>query len=170
MENPYSAYSANYTTPAPSTPAASIPCPNCQPQTNGFVSLPQLSGAFQNPFPVVGAEQLQINQAPMVTGSGAPSTSSGLQIPNDQQMLQPITDLNQPYPITAESLQYLNGFMRTQIGRKVRVEFLIGTNTTTDRIGILIGVGANYILLNEIETDDILACDFYNIKFIRFYY
>ncbi len=170
MENPYSAYSANYAAPSPSTPAASIPCPNCQPQTNGFVSLPQLSGAFQNQFPVVGAEQLQLNQAPMVTGSGAPAASSGLQVPNNQQMLQPITDLNQPYPITAESLQYLNGFMRTQIGRKVRVEFLIGTNTTTDRIGILVGVGANYILLNEIETDDILACDFYNIKFIRFYY
>ncbi len=170
MENPYAAYSANYTSPSPSTPASSLPCPSCQTQTNGFVSLPQLSGAFQNPPPIVGAEQIRLNQTPMVTGSGAPATSSGLQVPTDPQMLQPITDLNQPYPITGESLQYLNGFMRTQIGRKVRVEFLIGTNTTTDRIGILVGVGANYILINEFETDDILACDFYNIKFVRFYY
>ena len=46
----------------------------------------------------------------------------------------------------------------------------MGTNTLTDRTGILVGVGANYILLNEVETDDLLACDFYNIKFIRFYY
>ena len=87
-----------------------------------------------------------------------------------QQLAQPITDMNQPMPITVESLQYLNGFLRTQIGRKVRVEFLIGANTLNDRIGTLVGVGANYILLNEIDTDDILACDFYNIKFIRFYY
>ena len=72
MENPYSAYSANYAAPSPSTPAASIPCPNCQPQTNGFVSLPQLSGAFQNQFPVVGAEQLQLCLVPGgVRGLGA---------------------------------------------------------------------------------------------------
>ena len=72
--------------------------------------------------------------------------------------------------VNQESLQYLNGFLRTQIGKKVKVEFLVGTNTMTDRMGILVGVGANYILLNESETDDLLACDFYNIKFIRFYY
>jgi outer membrane biosynthesis protein TonB len=82
----------------------------------------------------------------------------------------PITDLNQPAPMTVESLQYLNGFLRTQIGRRVQVQFLIGTNTVTDRTGTLLGVGANYILLNETDSDDLLACDFYNIKFIRFYY
>ena len=77
---------------------------------------------------------------------------------------------NQPMAVTPENLQYLNGFIRTQIGKRVTVEFLVGTNTLTDRTGILVGVGANYILLNEVETDDLLACDFYNIKFIRFYY
>lgn len=84
--------------------------------------------------------------------------------------LQPITSTTQPAPITAESLQYMNGFLRTQVGRIVQVQFLVGTNTIVERMGVLLAVGANYILLNEIETDDILACDFYNIKFIRFYY
>ncbi|QEY35959.1 hypothetical protein FL966_08030 [Caproiciproducens galactitolivorans] len=82
--------------------------------------------------------------------------------------------LNQAPPqsvtINADSLQYLNGFLRTQIGRPVLVEFLIGTNTLVDRSGTLLGVGVNYILLQEAETDDLLACDFYNIKFIKFYY
>jgi len=73
-------------------------------------------------------------------------------------------------PITAESLQYLNGFLRTQIGRRVKAEFLIGTNTFMDKEGILIGVGVNYILINETDTDDITACDFYNIKFIKIYF
>ncbi len=72
--------------------------------------------------------------------------------------------------ISGDSLQYLNGFLRTQIGRPVLVTFLIGTNTLTDRSGILLGVGINYILINETQTDDVLACDFYNIKFVRFYY
>lgn len=96
--------------------------------------------------------------------------SSGL-VPNTPpESFAPITDLTQPMPVTTESLQYLNGFLRTQIGRRIRVEFLLGTNTLTDRTGTLLGVGANYILINESDSDDLLACDFYNIKFIRFYY
>ena len=50
------------------------------------------------------------------------------------------------------------------------VQFLVGTNTLVDKMGILLAVGINYILINETETDDILACDFYNIKFVKFYY
>lgn len=75
-----------------------------------------------------------------------------------------------PSVVTPDSLQYLNGFIRTQIGRPVLVTFLVGTNTLTDRAGTLLSVGINYILIREERTDDVLACDFYNIKFIRFYY
>lgn len=113
----------------------------------------QMSGGTQ---PWVGVQQPGVQK-----GNAAGSTAAEL---------APITPTTQPAPITGESLQYLNGFLRTQIGRPVRVEFLIGTNTMLDRTGILLAVGANYILINETETDDILACDFYNIKFVRFYY
>jgi hypothetical protein len=65
---------------------------------------------------------------------------------------------------------FVPGFLRTQIGRKVRVEFLIGTGTTTDRIGTLVGVGASYILIRLEETDDILMADLYSIKFVTFYH
>lgn len=77
---------------------------------------------------------------------------------------------NQPTAINLESLQYLNGFLLTQLGRSCTVTFLIGTSTMDVRSGTLVGVGANYILLNEFETNDIVACDFYSIKFIKFYY
>lgn len=83
---------------------------------------------------------------------------------------RPILEYNQPYPITAESIQYLNGFIRSQIGRNVSIEFLVGTNQLVTKDGFLLAVGANFILLNPKGTDDILACDFYNIKFITFYY
>lgn len=86
------------------------------------------------------------------------------------QDIQPILPWDQPMPVTTESLMYMNGFMRTQIGRRVTVEFLIGTNTLVDKTGTLLAVGANYILINEIESDDILLCDFYSIKFMKFYY
>jgi hypothetical protein len=82
----------------------------------------------------------------------------------------PITALNQPAPVTTQSMQYINGFLRTMVGRKVTVDFLIGTTSLIDKTGTLLGVGANYILINEIETDDLLVCDFYSIKFVRVYY
>lgn len=81
-----------------------------------------------------------------------------------------ITDFSNPYPVTRESIQYLNGFIRTQIGRRVTIDFLIGSNTIESKSGYLLAVAANYILLNELDTNDVTACDFYNIKFIRFYY
>ena len=84
--------------------------------------------------------------------------------------LAPLTPFNQPIPVTTESTLYINGFLRTMIGRRVTVEFLIGTNTFVDRTGILLAVGANYIVINEVETDDILICDFFSIKFVKVYY
>jgi hypothetical protein len=81
----------------------------------------------------------------------------------------PITPTTQPPAMTLDSLQYLNAALRTQIGSKVTVSFLIGTNTFQDRTGILLAVGANYIIINEVETDDILFCDFYTIKFVKVY-
>jgi len=112
--------------------------------------------------------------APTMPGWQSPTTSQALPIAPAQQpaagSLAPITPTTQPAPISGDSLQYLNGFLRTQVGRAVKVDFLIGTNTMLDKSGILLGVGANYILLKESETDDIVACDFYNIKFVKFYY
>lgn len=65
---------------------------------------------------------------------------------------------------------YTQGYLRTQIGRRVKVEFLIGTNMLVDREGTLVDVGISYIIINEVETDDLLLCDIYSIKFVRFYF
>ena len=61
---------------------------------------------------------------------------------------------------------YTPAFLREQIGRLMRVEFLIGTNNMVDRIGILEDVGISYILLRSIESGNILYCDIYSIKFV----
>lgn len=68
------------------------------------------------------------------------------------------------------SLQYLNGIFRTQIGRFVRVQQLIGSNTTQDFDGFLIGVGINYIILQEYSNQDIRILDIYGIKQMYVYY
>jgi hypothetical protein len=87
----------------------------------------------------------------------------------DINQLQPITPTTQPQALTLESTEYLNGFLRTQIGKKVRIEFLIGTGTLVDKFGTLLSVGANYLVIKQAETDDKVVCDFYSIKFITFY-
>ena len=61
---------------------------------------------------------------------------------------------------------YTPAFLREQIGRLMRVEFLIGTNNMVDRIGVLKDVGASYILLRSVENDSLIYCDIYSIKFI----
>ena len=50
---------------------------------------------------------------------------------------------------------YTPAFLREQLGKLVRVEFLIGTNNLTDRTGILEDVGVSYILLRSIESGNL---------------
>ena len=74
--------------------------------------------------------------------------------------------VNQNAPEVLTNPIYTPAFLREQIGRLMRVEFLIGTNNMTDRIGILEDVGASYILLRSFENDSLVYCDIYAIKFI----
>ena len=52
----------------------------------------------------------------------------------------------------------------------MRVEQLVGSSNVEDRYGYLIGVGVNYILLQEIGTGNVSAIDYYNIKYVYIYY
>ena len=74
-------------------------------------------------------------------------------------------DQNSPEILTNSI--YTPAFLRTQIGKLMRVEFLIGTNNLVDRVGYLQDVGASYILLRAVESDTITFCDIYSIKFIN---
>lgn len=75
-------------------------------------------------------------------------------------------EVNQNSPEILTNPIYTPAFLREQIGKLMRVEFLIGTNNLVDRIGILQDVGASYILLRSFENDSLVYCDIYSIKFI----
>ena len=83
---------------------------------------------------------------------------------NKKQTRQNGTDEEMPEILTNPI--YTPAFLREQIGKLMRVEFLIGTNNMVDRIGILQDVGASYILLRSFENDSLVYCDIYAIKFI----
>jgi hypothetical protein len=65
--------------------------------------------------------------------------------------------------------QYTEGYLRTQIGKRMKIMFLIGTNIVQDREGILLEVGISYIVIKEVDTNNKLLCDMYSIKFVTIY-
>lgn len=77
-----------------------------------------------------------------------------------------IVNVDANSPETLRSANFTPGFLRKHIGKLVRVEFLIGTNGLTDRTGILVEVGASYIVLRSIQDRNLLYCDIYSIKFV----
>lgn len=84
---------------------------------------------------------------------------------NSNEKRNVVTDANSPEVLTNNI--YTPAFLREQLGKLVRVEFLIGTNNLTDRTGILEDVGVSYILLRSIESGNLIFCDLYAIKFVN---
>jgi len=77
-----------------------------------------------------------------------------------------LNQINSNSPEILTNPIYTPAFLRQQIGKLMRIEFLVGTNNLTDRIGFLEDVGASYILLRSFEGDSQIYADIYAIKFI----
>ena len=87
------------------------------------------------------------------------------QLSNQRQTGDHVTTNSNSPEILTNNI-YTPAFLRQQIGKLVRVEFLIGTNNLVDRIGILQDVGASYILLRSLESNTTIYADIYSIKFV----
>lgn len=74
--------------------------------------------------------------------------------------------IDETTPETLRNAIYTPAFLREYIGKLVRVEFLIGTSYLEDRIGTLEEVGASYIVLRSVESNNLVYCDIYSIKFV----
>lgn len=126
---------------------------------------------FFNQMPTMPIQPIQ-PMMPMGTVTGAmggipvPGTTSGTMPTNIGSI--PLDSMQMPETPIMDT-QYTQGYLSTKIGSRVKIEFLIGTNMWIDREGTLIDVGISYVIINEIETDDLLLCDIYSIKFVRFY-
>lgn len=83
---------------------------------------------------------------------------------NEKRITGVIPNVNSPEVLTNNI--YTPAFLREHIGKLMRIEFLIGTDSLVDRIGILEDVGVSYVLLRSIESGNLLYCDLYAIKFV----
>lgn len=140
--------------PLPAVPMTPYgPIPPTRPASPQFPSSPSLP-----PAPPESEEAFPVNPLlPKIL-----PTSSTLTVPAN-----PLLPSQYATTLDYESLQYLNGYLRTQIGKYVEAEFLVGSTNISTMFGRLAGVGLNYILIEDIATGDVSACDFYNIKFFR---
>ncbi len=113
------------------------------------------------PLPKTAMEIAQMNQTTGLANTTPPLMPSQMpmQMPNEDALTDDIL------PETLTNPLYTPGFLRTQIGKLMRVEFLIG-DSMTDRVGRLIQVGASFILLQSIDPLSVFMCDLYSIKFV----
>jgi hypothetical protein len=152
-------------------PAQTFPTTQTMPRTQSVGSYQPTGGPYADVTSQVSPIVTTATTAPAATTAPtAPTAPIATTATTDlTSLLAPITPTTQPPAMTLESTQYLNGALRTLIGRKVTVSFLIGTNTYQDRSGTLVGVGANYIILQDATTNSVVFCDYYTIKFVTVY-
>ncbi len=96
--------------------------------------------------------------------------NNGTQSPTFNVPSNPLVPPGYEQTIDYDSMQYMNGFLRTQIGRYMRVEQLIGSGTREDRYGFLVGVGNNYLLLQDISNGNVSLVDIYTVKYVYIYF
>lgn len=82
----------------------------------------------------------------------------------------PMATDNYTEAIDITDVQAFTGFLRTQIGRYMRIEQLIGSGTIEERYGFLVGIGTNFIILQDIIAGNIMLIDLFTIKLTYIYY
>lgn len=131
----------------------------------------------QAPMPAAWNQQ---QMTPAYQGPMAPAMPPAGVAPTtyNQRQMTPLTSFDagaQPSlrsmtPTTLESTYYIAGLLNSFVGSRVRVQFLLGTSAPlVDVLGTLVQVGANYILLQPLETDDLMVCDMFSIKFVTIF-
>ena len=123
----------------------------------------------QLPSPVFNSDSyLPLDSwAQPVPANSAPCMPSGPAFvqPNGGGMPANMPQSYEPLPSALTQAIYTPGYLRSIIGSLVRVEFLIG-DRTTDRMGILREVGANFILLDSPDSSSTMLCDLPSVKFV----
>lgn len=147
IRQPQATYTTVDQTPPPNWPNRPGPI-YYEGEDRNFVTYPRMTDYFQ--------DSVSID-----TASATPTFT----VPSN-----PMTPPEYTQTLDYDSIQYMSGFLRTQIGRFIRLEQLVGSNTIEDREGFLVGASNNYVLLQEIGTGNIMTFDLFSIKFVYIYY
>lgn len=107
--------------------------------------------------------RLYPNGMPSVTYSAADMANMTAQ--NETGINTP-PEQNFNTPAMAGSMQQ---FLNDNLGEYVIIEFLIGTQTLTQKAGILYSVGTSVVTLYEEVSQTFVTCDIFSVKFVTFF-
>lgn len=86
--------------------------------------------------------------------------------PIDEEPLPPGFE---PPKIPIEDPEKIQGWLKTQIGKYMIIDFIIGTQIAVDKAGILTTVGVDYLILQDVRAPIQKVCDLYSVKFITIF-
>jgi len=150
---PYSYNNDNANQEAMPMTSAVMPQPNKSMQEPSK-AMPKPNKAMQAPYKVMP----QSNKVMQEPSKAMPQVHADYQ---SSQIPPTVPIINNPL--------YNQGWLQTQIGKYIRVDFLLGTGTFQDRSGILQEVGISFIILKDVNTNDLTMCDIYSIRFVTVY-
>ena len=80
--------------------------------------------------------------------------------------VSPSVPETQQGPPPATENGYIPNYLRRNIGKNIRAEFIVGTDQYTDRTGVLTEVGTNYFVIRDVNSRTDIMCDLYSVKFV----
>ena len=75
-------------------------------------------------------------------------------------------ELTRQGPPPSGEISYIPYYLASNIGKNIRAEFIIGSNMYADKSGVLIEVGINYFVLEDVSSRTHIMCDLYSVKFV----
>ncbi len=88
--------------------------------------------------------------------------SSGNAQANENMSLLPHENKNVPH--TLNNTAFMPAFLSRHIGKLIKVESLLGDRLET-KVGVLMTVGAGYIVLRQLNNNNTIVCEMRPIKY-----
>lgn len=121
------------------------------------------SNPVRNQFREISPER---TPSPALPNTGLPITPIEQQ-PEFQDREIPPPPFFREGPPPVMNKNYIPGYLTSLIGKVVRAEFIVGTNSFLDKAGRLIEVGVNYFVLEDLLSGALIMCDLYSVKFVN---
>lgn len=115
----------------------------------------------QNPF-----GSFSVSNMPQGYPSNEKNTMDEVEKPAVPQISTPKYALKQEGPPPVSNIDYIPGYLVSNIGKNIKAEFVVGTSQYVEKTGKLIDVGVNYFVLEDVNSKTNIMCDLYSVKFV----
>lgn len=138
-----------------------------EPSSVSLPSAPPMPSVHTEPFQIAGTMPPLTIPMPTAMPMPIPKTyaKSPVMGPNSGMAFDGGISRQGPPPVM--SPEYIPGFLVGNIGKLVRAEFVIGTTQYLDKTGILIEVGVNFFVLQDVASQTRIMCDLYSVRFVN---